>query len=845
MKTKNLLKKAFLLLALIGGASSAWASTVDDLVTISENYTFIADDITSNGTVKLVANTLYDGGFIFAPTANTVATNKGNSTFAGGPHLNSLRLKNTQDQLCFKVSGACTVTFYTQSHSSRGIQVGSAAGGTQYGSQTASTTEWSCNITAAGVVYLSSYGGDFYFAGFKVAFPKPEITTQPVSAAYQKDDAATALSVAATASGGDLSYQWYSCDDAEKANPAIIDGETGASYTPATSATGSFYYFCRVSDANGTTDTNVATITVSNAYAPIVTPTAASLEVLQYEDATLGVTIDAIPAATVQWYSCDDAEKSNPASISGATSATYSPSTSTTGTYYFYAVATNAAGSTASNVITLTVNPDITGTTFYSWDQGTQTGGTAVASDGESVGYANSTYSTIRLNGKNDFSDKTVTITLTNALKAGDKIKVTGYRNKNAANSQSGFKAKFENGAATVGSSTGLEYVNIDTSDDSAEDENRGTEPNTCVFTVPASAVGSKTITMTRSHGSTNLFVTKIEVYRPTINFSAVLNAEGLLTADEISSKSAFSFGITNANERVDVEAGNSVATISGTYHSDHGCTGLTVTAAVTKPVKITIGQCTFSKTQVTIKNSGSENVAQLNPNEPACWKNDHSKVDVFFYNGPATTLTISGMSYCPYVAIEEIEAGDAVVSITPANDKSTYVSTMTLDFTDIAGLKAYVATAAAAGKVTLEPVGAVPAGTPLMLVGTASTKYTVPVAASASAPKTNMFRAGDGTTEFDGTTYDYILYTDGLFYQIGSGTVATNKAYLHCDSDPTTTLARELRISFGDNITGIEQIDNGQLTIDNSQDGKFIENGKLVIVKNGVKYNAAGAQVK
>ena len=184
-------------------------------------------------------------------------------------------------------------------------------------------------------------------------------------------------------------------------------------------------------------------------------------------------------------------------------------------------------------------------------------------------------------------------------------------------------------------------------------------------------------------------------------------------------------------------------------------------------------------------------------------------------------------------------------VAITPANAKSTYVTTKALDFTDIDGLDAYVATAAANGSVTLEEVGAVPAGTPLMLMGTAGTEYTVPVAApSTSAPAVNMFEAGDGTTVFNGSTYDYILYTDGLFYQIGSGTVATNKAYLHCTSDPTTKggSARALRLSFGD-ITSVANVEAAAEA--KAQEGKFIENGKLVIVKNGVKYNAAGAQVK
>lgn len=168
------MKKILSLMALLMlSITATWADTVDDLVAVDPGYTFIADNITENGTKGLTANTLYDSDRIFAPTANSVSTGKGSCTFAGGEHLNSLRLKNTQDQLVFKVSKPCVVKFYTQSHGSRGIQAGSSAGGTQYGTQTVSTTEFECTIPAAGLVYLSSFGGDFFFAGF-------EITTKPI-----------------------------------------------------------------------------------------------------------------------------------------------------------------------------------------------------------------------------------------------------------------------------------------------------------------------------------------------------------------------------------------------------------------------------------------------------------------------------------------------------------------------------------------------------------------------------------------------------------------------------------------------------------------------------------------
>ena len=185
-----------------------------------------------------------------------------------------------------------------------------------------------------------------------------------------------------------------------------------------------------------------------------------------------------------------------------------------------------------------------------------------------------------------------------------------------------------------------------------------------------------------------------------------------------------------------------------------------------------------------------------------------------------------------------------ANISIQPAHNKSTYVTPAALDFSAVspAGLKAYVATAAAGGKVTLEEVGAVPANTPLMLIGTASTEYIVPLAASASAPAVNMFVAGDGTTTFDGSTYDYILFSDGLFYQIGSGAVPVGKAYLHCDADPTAAGAPYLSIDFG-GTTGINAVKDSEKVngeyynlagqrVAQPTKGLYIVNGKKVIIK-------------
>jgi len=166
------------------------------------------------------------------------------------------------------------------------------------------------------------------------------------------------------------------------------------------------------------------------------------------------------------------------------------------------------------------VEPLVRESVAYSWstEQVDETvtinevGGKAEASDGESVGYLNATFTTIRLNGKKDFSTSFVTITLDNELKAGDKISITAYRNKDAAEKKSGALLKFEKGSTTVSTATngGLEFININ--ENVKDTEEYGTEPNTVVLEVPEDAAGSKVITMTRAETATNIFITKIEI---------------------------------------------------------------------------------------------------------------------------------------------------------------------------------------------------------------------------------------------------------------------------------------------------------------------------------------------
>ncbi len=199
-------------------------------------------------------------------------------------------------------------------------------------------------------------------------------------------------------------------------------------------------------------------------------------------------------------------------------------------------------------------------------------------------------------------------------------------------------------------------------------------------------------------------------------------------------------------------------------------------------------------------------------------------------------------------------ETSNAVASgvITPAG-WSSFSSSYPLDLGSIENGTAYYASAAGGETVTLTPTGdvSVPAGEGIMVKGTADDVFTIKVAASGTAIDGNLLKGqtttGNVTASTDGVkhyVFGYVTETPSTygFYNLSSDTeVASGKAYLETT---TQVYARSLRIVF-DDVTGIDQIDNGQLTIDNSLPVKRIVNGKLVIEKNGQLFNANGAQVK
>ena len=181
----------------------------------------------------------------------------------------------------------------------------------------------------------------------------PTITVQPVSASYATGTAATALSVTATGTGT-LHYQWYSNTSATTEGATSLTGETSSTYTPSTASEGTTYYYCAVTDDNGTTNSSFATITVAAAAAPTISIDASATSVTAGTSITLTAASTGNPTPTLKWYVSDTNDTSAGSEITGETADTYTFD-AIAGTKYYYAKAFNseAPSGVASNVVTI------------------------------------------------------------------------------------------------------------------------------------------------------------------------------------------------------------------------------------------------------------------------------------------------------------------------------------------------------------------------------------------------------------------------------------------------------------------------------------------------------------
>lgn len=180
----------------------------------------------------------------------------------------------------------------------------------------------------------------------------------PASQALCISATPTALSVTASPASGTTisSYNWYSNTTNSSTGGTLVATHTSTSstdsYTPSTSAAGTTYYYATMTNSAGTVVTGGTASVSVNATTAITGQPSTSAQSVNYNASATALTVTASGAGTLtyQWYSNTTASNSGGTSISGATSATYTPLTTALGTLYYYAVATSTCGSATSNV---------------------------------------------------------------------------------------------------------------------------------------------------------------------------------------------------------------------------------------------------------------------------------------------------------------------------------------------------------------------------------------------------------------------------------------------------------------------------------------------------------------
>ena len=207
------------------------------------------------------------------------------------------------------------------------------------------------------------------------------------------------------------------------------------------------------------------------------------------------------------------------------------------------------------------------------------------------------------------------------------------------------------------------------------------------------------------------------------------------------------------------------------------------------------------------------------------------------------TKASISDQSRRTYSAVRLAKCTELRVT-TAASGFTTLVSTETLDFSNVEGLTAYIATNVDNGsdQVTLKSIGVVPANTPIVVKGESDTKYRVSTTVTTATPPAGNLLRGSATKSVELAEGAAYILSGGKFCKNAAGTMPAGKAYL--PAAVTTSNARTLIMSFDGNTTAIRTLEVEEepirMGIYNLQGqrvktpgkGLYIINGKKVIIK-------------
>ncbi len=630
-------------------------------------------------------------------------------------------------------------------------------------------------ITAAG---KNNYSKDDYVT-FSVTVASgynffPTSATAKVSGAGTGDNGAQIFATVQTANGSN-----------SIANSGKSPNTTNLSLTSFSSSTiegGQTLYFYIHIGTRGNTDpykgVDIRDVVLTGTYtaastdpAPAsITTQPSNIEANVGLETTLSVEAAGYPAPEYQWYSCDDAEKTNAKAIDGATSASYSFTPEATGNLYFYVTVSNVYEEepvvVTSNVATVTVIAPIAEIpTFKVYGNTVQL---ASATDGATIYY------------ELDNPD---------VKTSGSKVAYTGA----FIPASSGTIYAYAEKAGYIASDVASQAVTLSTVGDVV---------GNLIATVQAAKSAETTV-------FGNITVTSPESPtwdgRGTYPNHMKVSGEVTLTASSGTMiKSIKIYGTSNdGSKAATITAGDGATVIS--------------TPAELMPRDVSVGGVqTMTEIVVTVDEPTINN-------------------SVSFTLGRESRLYI------------EVYGTEYVSKTVTAAGWATYCSPYALDLANATGLTdAYIVTGATGSVLSTTSVkgGTIPANTGILIEAPVGT-VTIPVVASSSTDvsKNKLVGVLENTEKAAESIYVLMDETAGVgFYKNNNAfTVGANTAYLNANFAEVSGSARAAYF-FGGDITGVNQVEAASEA--EVKEGKFIENGKLVIVKNGVKYNAAGAKL-
>jgi len=406
-------------------------------------------------------------------------------------------------------------------------------------------------------------------------------------------------------------------------------------------------------DAYAPTESTTLYAQYSAYSAPTIGVESANVETYTGIGVTLEATVGGAPTPTVKWY-----QSSSDVATGGTevgTGVTYQPDVTTTGTYYYYAVASNSEGEATSEVVTLNVvSPDkvATDNAYY------LSAGEAVINGEQIVG--DDITMTFTYNGSDMLLGTAVSDNNVNSVNANMVASV----NPGSANNWSTDFVATKDGTLSVGvvinggkdfSVTNVESFKYSSSSISSATVNasgtdvdktswKPSDKTYCVVTIDVTAGTTYKFSVSGSKMGFYGFEFQPKADRTFTDFKIDFRTNPYTTILPTSGE---------LPEGVEV----TVPSYNGAQHGAQGAT--TIVVPVDGPVKFTIGNCQYS-TKMTVKNSSNETIAEV-ANNGSC-ENSVSDISSATYNSYATytynseeanTLTFTLNGYLPYFFAE------------------------------------------------------------------------------------------------------------------------------------------------------------------------------------------------